>query len=99
MGKRSSAKPPPKAVQPKVPTTFRCPFCNHDQSVDCRLDKKSGTGELRCRICDEHYRVRINNLTEPIDIYAEWIDELEKVNDPNYAGEVQQEEEAYDSDR
>jgi hypothetical protein len=32
--------------------------------------------------------------------YAEWIDDLEKVNDPNYAGrEEEEEEQAYDSDR
>ncbi|CAI5465528.1 unnamed protein product [Closterium sp. Yama58-4] len=44
MGKRkSAAKPEARKVQ-KVPTTFNCPFCNHEASVECKLDKKAGIG-------------------------------------------------------
>ena len=38
MGKRkSAAKPPPKRGQEKLATVFSCPFCNHDNSVECRM--------------------------------------------------------------
>jgi hypothetical protein len=40
MGKRKKGrkKPPPKKKIPtKVPTVFDCPFCNHEQTVECKL--------------------------------------------------------------
>ncbi|KAL0946871.1 hypothetical protein HGRIS_013037 [Hohenbuehelia grisea] len=55
-------------------TTFTCLFCHHDNSVTVRLDKKEGVAQLMCRICDQRYQSRIHHLTEPIDIYSEWID-------------------------
>ena len=38
MGKRKSrAKPPPKKRMDKLDTVFSCPFCNHGNSVECRM--------------------------------------------------------------
>ncbi|XP_043717133.1 transcription elongation factor 1 homolog [Telopea speciosissima] len=82
MGKRkSSAKPAPKKKMEKLESVFNCPFCNHEKSVNCTIDRKEMIGELTCCICQEKYSTAINNLSEPIDIYSEWIDECEKVND------------------
>ncbi|GBG63319.1 hypothetical protein CBR_g37676 [Chara braunii] len=80
MGKRKSSKPPPKKAVQKVPTVFSCPFCNHDGSVECKLNFVNQVGELVCRICQEKFRMTIDRLTEPIDVYSEWIDECERVN-------------------
>eukprot|EP01018_Ginkgo_biloba_P019431 Gb_16585 [translate_table: standard] len=81
MGKRkSSAKPPPKKKQEKLNTVFSCPFCNHESSVECRMDRKDQIGEALCRICQESFSTSINTLSEPIDVYSEWIDECERVN-------------------
>ena len=80
MGKRKSKAPPPTRVIHKVPTQFNCPFCNHEESVECRLDRAANVGEVSCRICLESYKMEINNLTDPIDIYSEWIDACEQVN-------------------
>ncbi|CAI5467937.1 unnamed protein product [Closterium sp. Yama58-4] len=61
MGKRkSAAKPEARKVQ-KVPTTFNCPFCNHEASVECKLDKKAGIGTVSCRVCAEQYQTTIDN--------------------------------------
>mmetsp|Transcript_39041 Transcript_39041/g.84940 ORF Transcript_39041/g.84940 Transcript_39041/m.84940 type:complete len:85 (-) Transcript_39041:386-640(-) len=81
MGKRKSKAPPPTRVIRRVPTTFNCPFCNHEASVDCRLDKVAEVGEVSCRICLEKFQSAINNLSEPIDVYSEWIDECERANE------------------
>jgi len=81
MGKRKSSKKAPvkKRVQPKVPTIFDCPFCNHEKTVECQ-DRDKNIGLVRCRLCSEDFQVRINFLSEPIDVYSEWIDELHEVN-------------------
>ncbi|KAL8460442.1 hypothetical protein ACS0TY_032109 [Phlomoides rotata] len=81
MGKRKSrAKPEQKKRDDKLDTVFSCPFCNHGTSVECRLDMKNMTGEANCRICQESFSMPITALSEPIDIYSEWIDECERVN-------------------
>ncbi|XXG60245.1 hypothetical protein AAC387_Pa04g2203 [Persea americana] len=37
--------------------------------------------ELSCGVCKESYNTLINNLTEAVDVYSEWIDECERAND------------------
>ncbi|KDQ60801.1 hypothetical protein JAAARDRAFT_31782 [Jaapia argillacea MUCL 33604] len=76
MGKRkkSSRKPTgPKRREP-LESTFTCLFCHHDKSVTVRLDRKEGIAQLVCKVCDQRYQSKVNHLTEPIDIYSEWID-------------------------
>lgn len=104
MGKRKSRAKPVKKVVAKVPTTFDCPFCNHEKAVDCKIDKDTQIGSIRCRICNESFQMittctplfssssaflcRISSssgwtdadLSEPIDVYSEWIDQCEAAN-------------------
>ena len=89
MGKRKSSAPPPKKVAPKVDTQFTCPFCNHDKSVVARLDKTSEKGMVECVVCGQRYTCNITHLSEPIDVYSDWIDACERVN----AREGEEEEE------
>ncbi|KAF7151613.1 hypothetical protein RHSIM_Rhsim02G0136700 [Rhododendron simsii] len=49
-------------------------------SVECRIDLKNSIGEAISRICLESFSTTVTALTEPIDIYSEWIDECELVN-------------------
>ncbi|RCV31976.1 hypothetical protein SETIT_6G221300v2 [Setaria italica] len=85
MGKRKSrsskvAAQPKKA--PKLEKVFTCPFCNHPESaVACRIDLKDRIAEASCRICSETYFTSANALTEPVDIYSEWIDACELANE------------------
>lgn len=40
MGGRKSRKPPvKKVVNKKLSTQFSCPFCNHDKSIDVKIQK------------------------------------------------------------
>ncbi|KAH9001248.1 Elf1-domain-containing protein [Lactarius akahatsu] len=76
MGKRkkSSRKPAPKRKADPLDTTFTCLFCHHDQSVTVKLDRKEGVAQLVCKVCGQSFQSKVNHLTEPIDIYSEWLD-------------------------
>ncbi|KAF7304923.1 Transcription elongation factor 1-like protein [Mycena kentingensis (nom. inval.)] len=75
MGKRKKAAKPQKSRRNEpLDTTFTCLFCHHDKSVTVRLDRKDGIAHLACRVCDQRYQSKVNHLTEPVDIYSEWID-------------------------
>ncbi|RZC66353.1 hypothetical protein C5167_010051 [Papaver somniferum] len=78
--KKSRTKPAPKKRLEKLDKVFSCPFCNHMYGVECAIDKKLRIGTAVCCICDAHYSTKIHHLTEAIDIYSEWIDECERVN-------------------
>ncbi|KAG2604309.1 transcription elongation factor 1 homolog [Panicum virgatum] len=83
MAKRKSRKakaaPPKKAS--KLDTAFDCPFCNNRASVECTIDLKHLIAVVSCGICKESYSTSANALTEPIDVYSEWIDACESVNE------------------
>merc|ERR1711934_994636 len=82
MGRRKSKrKPPPKnrATEP-LDTLFNCPFCNHEKSCEVKMEKTKNTGNIRCMVCMEDFQATINFLSEPIDVYNEWIDACEEAN-------------------
>lgn len=94
MGKRKSRKAPPKRIQQKVPKVFDCPFCNHENSVECKLDHKTAIGVVHCRVCAANYQTQITYLMEPVDVYADWIDECERTNkNDNDVDQADQDEE------
>ncbi|KAK2734474.1 hypothetical protein FQN55_002796 [Onygenales sp. PD_40] len=81
MGKRkkSSRKPQgPKKKEP-LPTTFSCLFCNHENCVIVKLDKKLGLGNLSCKICGQRFQTGINYLSAAVDVYSDWIDACDAV--------------------
>ncbi|KAL6755445.1 transcription elongation factor 1 [Haematococcus lacustris] len=81
MGKRkSSAKPPAKAKGPKLDTVFPCPFCNSNKSVHCELDHEKQLAKIACTKCPAKFDARITHLTEPIDVYHDWLDKCEEAN-------------------
>eukprot|EP01083_Nonionella_stella_P013695 38544_1 len=83
MGKRKSKKKVMKRVVAKVPTIFDCPFCNHSDTVECKMDKREMEGRVRCRVCGSDFRMMISHLHDPIDVYSEWIDECHKAANPD----------------
>ncbi|CAM1508532.1 Fc.00g053800.m01.CDS01 [Cosmosporella sp. VM-42] len=80
MGKRKSSSKPmgPKKRAP-LPTTFTCLFCNHENSVTVKLDKKAGVGQLDCRVCGQKFQCAVNYLSAAVDVYGEWVDAAEAV--------------------
>ena len=78
MGKRkSSSRKPAKKIKQTLDTTFTCLFCNHEKSVICTIDKKNLLGELHCKICGQSFQTAIHSLSQPVDIYSDWIDACE----------------------
>lgn len=80
MGRRkAAAKKVVKRIKYVVARTFKCLFCNHEGAVTCSMDLKSMTGYLKCSVCDAKYQTQINTLSQPIDIFTEWLDETTDV--------------------
>ncbi|KAL8861347.1 MAG: hypothetical protein Q9178_002219 [Gyalolechia marmorata] len=81
MGKRkkSSRKPQGKKKKDPLPSTFACLFCNHENSVSTKLDKKAGTGELSCKSCGQQFQTSVNYLSSGVDVYSDWIDACDAV--------------------
>ncbi|RJE21262.1 Transcription elongation factor [Aspergillus sclerotialis] len=77
--KKSSRQPQqPKKKEP-LPTTFACLFCNHENSVVIKLDKKLGLGNLSCKVCGQRYQTGINYLSAAVDVYSDWVDACDVV--------------------
>jgi len=77
MGRRKTSQKKLKKKRPEVATSFKCLFCNHEKAVECNLNHKDKIGTLKCRICSEEWQCRIHYLTEPIDVFSEWLDATE----------------------
>ena len=41
-------------------SSFSCLFCNHENSVIVKLDKKLGLGDLSCKVCGQKFQTGIN---------------------------------------
>ncbi len=76
-GKASKRKPAKKKPRQKMEKTFACPFCHNDACIDMKIDKHDQMGTATCRVCAAGYQTVSNYLTEPIDIYSEWIDAIQ----------------------
>ncbi|PVI02766.1 Elf1-domain-containing protein [Periconia macrospinosa] len=87
MGKRkSSSKPQGPKKKEKLPSTFQCLFCNHEKSVSVSIEKKSGVGNLQCKVCGQTFQTNINYLSAPVDVYADWVDACDAVAKEAAAG-------------
>ncbi|CAI7671823.1 unnamed protein product [Penicillium pancosmium] len=60
-------------------TTFACLFCNHENSVVVKLDKKLGLGDLSCKVCGQKFQTGINYLSAGVDVYSDWVDACDAV--------------------
>jgi transcription elongation factor Elf1 len=68
MGKRKS-RMSKLLAQPKLETTFMCPFCNNADSVECVIHVKEMYAVLSCFVCKDRYYTEAHPLTEPVDVY------------------------------
>ncbi|KAM5505819.1 hypothetical protein McaMca56_000467 [Microsporum canis] len=62
-----------------LPTTFDCLFCNHENCVLVKLNKKLGFGNLSCKICGQRFQTGINYLSAAVDVYSDWVDACDAV--------------------
>ncbi|CRG96695.1 zinc binding protein, putative [Plasmodium gallinaceum] len=81
MGRSKVRKIKPKKKKPiKLETQFNCPFCSYKKSIDIKMHRSKGIGELICLKCGVKYVNQITNLDECIDVYSEWVDKCLDVN-------------------
>ncbi|XP_020157626.1 transcription elongation factor 1 homolog [Aegilops tauschii subsp. strangulata] len=69
-----------KKPVPKLDTTFCCPFCDHPDSVACTIGLKLLVATAVYYVYEEAYHTTAHHLTEPVDVYHDWIDVCEKAN-------------------
>ncbi|WFD33244.1 hypothetical protein MCUN1_000057 [Malassezia cuniculi] len=82
MGKRKKSTRQPGAGRTKIPpldTVFTCLFCHHERAVSCKIDDRARIGYLSCKICGQKFSADTDSLTQPIDVYSQWIDACEDV--------------------
>ena len=85
MAKKKSRAVVKTAVAPKVLKTFDCPFCSHLDTVEVKMERPKSRGTLMCRICSVSYMKQpLGKLTKEVDIYCEWIDLADEMNNPDY---------------
>ncbi|XP_029998117.1 transcription elongation factor 1 homolog [Sphaeramia orbicularis] len=78
---KSKRKPPPKKkMTGNLDTQFTCPFCNHEKSCDVKMERTRNTGIISCSVCLEEFQTPITYLSEPVDVYSDWIDACEAAN-------------------
>lgn len=41
------------------------------------MKMSEGIGQLTCRVCGASYKMTISYLSEPIDVFYEWLDDCE----------------------
>ncbi|KAG2209230.1 hypothetical protein INT47_005522 [Mucor saturninus] len=80
MGKRKTKRKPQKKLKDKLDVQFNCLFCNHENSIECKIDHANKVGFLSCKICDITWQCTVTYLDEPVDVYSGWIDACEEVN-------------------
>lgn len=99
MGKRKkSLKKVVKKTVAKLAVVFNCPKCSYPKCCKCTIDKRINKGSIECSVCKAHFSMPVGVLTAPVDIYARWIDELEKVNSSPYGDDEEGDEVERDSE-
>ncbi|KAJ5076935.1 transcription elongation factor 1 [Anaeramoeba ignava] len=84
MGRRKARKAPKKKksyYSRPIEKIFDCPFCCHKSTVTVQIDRQRKIAELLCSVCEASFKMDIDNLSEPIDVYHKWIDECENANE------------------
>uniref|UniRef100_A0A8D2DJ21 Transcription elongation factor 1 homolog n=1 Tax=Sciurus vulgaris TaxID=55149 RepID=A0A8D2DJ21_SCIVU len=82
MGRRKSKRKPPhkKKMTGTLETLVTCPFCNHEKSCDVKMDCDHNTRVISCTVCLEEFQTPITYLSEPVDMYCDWIHACEAAN-------------------
>ncbi|GAA94327.1 uncharacterized protein L969DRAFT_53297 [Mixia osmundae IAM 14324] len=80
MGKRKSSKKlAPKFRAQPLDKSFRCLLCQATGTCAVTMDRQKLVGTLKCTDCHAKYATSINHLSEPIDVFSDWIDEADRL--------------------
>jgi transcription elongation factor Elf1 len=56
-----------------IPSIFNCPQCGR-AAVRVEIDRSKGQATVHCGNCDVQATIPISLLTEPVDVYGEFVD-------------------------
>ncbi|MHA1594985.1 MAG: transcription elongation factor [Candidatus Baldrarchaeia archaeon] len=73
MGRRRRRRKILRRPKPKIPSIFECPACGV-QAVVIEMKPKEGIAIVKCGNCGLGDTISINPSTEPVDVYAEFVD-------------------------
>ena len=48
------------------------------------MDFRAMTGDLKCNMCGEGFQAPIHSLSDPIDVFSEWLDETQELQLRSY---------------
>jgi len=76
MGRRRRKTPVRRRIR-TIPTVFNCPQCGR-RAIRVEIDRKAGVASVHCGNCECHATFPVTPLTEPVDVYADFIDAYEE---------------------
>jgi len=62
---------------PSLPTVFDCPKCGASKSLNISIDRKIRTAVILCGKCKTQIARPIRPIEERVDVFGNWLDELE----------------------
>ncbi|KAI5185856.1 hypothetical protein NEHOM01_1106 [Nematocida homosporus] len=77
MARKKSQRGPKRIIKPKEEKRFSCLECNREATVQCRVDHQRNRGQAVCLACSVTFECTTNRLSQPIDVYSEWVDSIE----------------------
>ncbi|MHA1207427.1 MAG: transcription elongation factor 1 family protein [Candidatus Hodarchaeales archaeon] len=65
---------------PSLPTVFDCPKCGASKTLNIDIDRKIRTAVILCGKCKTQITRPIRPIEERVDVFGNWLDELEAEN-------------------
>ncbi len=62
---------------PSLPTVFDCPKCGASKTLNIDIDRKIRTAVILCGKCKTQITRPIRPIEERVDVFGNWLDELE----------------------
>lgn len=61
-----------------IQKTFKCMYCETENSVYVTIKKKDKEGSLKCNKCLRGFSCTITHLDEAVDVYFKWVEAVEE---------------------
>ncbi len=62
---------------PSLPTVFDCPKCGASKTLNIDIDRKIRSAVILCGKCKTQITRPIRPIEERVDVFGNWLDELE----------------------
>ncbi|EIJ88083.1 hypothetical protein NEPAR06_1827 [Nematocida parisii] len=78
MARKKTQRVKRKAPNARAEKRFSCLECNREHTVVCVIESAKNRGTAKCTFCEATHRCQTNRLSQAIDVYADWVDHVEK---------------------